>query len=409
MKSFSQLCDCVKDQCDPATSGASVYVGLEHLDSGAFILNRHGKPSDVQSAKTRFLKGDVLYGKLRPYLDKAVLAPADGICSTDILVFRPQPDCCAAYLLGLIHTAEFRTHADQTTNGVNHPRTSWHGLAGFSWDVQPERERDKIGAVLWMMQRALQAEEKLLATTRELKQSAVRQLFTHGLRGDPQKETEAGLIPARWQPERLAQLLDIKHGYAFKGSSFATSGKYVLLTPGHFREEGGFRDQKDKTKYYIGQFPPQYLLPKGDMLVAMTEQTSGLLGSVILVPESDKFLHNQRLGLISILDANRLSKLFLYHFFARPEVRSKIAQTGTGSKVRHTSPGRIRDLLIALPDPDEQDEIVSILQTIDRKIAVHERKRAALSDLFQTLLHQLMTAQIRVDKLDIDTSEVKAA
>ena len=59
-----------------------------------------------------------------------------------------------------------------------------------------------------------------------------------------------------------------------------------------------------------------------------------------------------------------------------------------------------------MPDPDEQDEIVSILQTIDRKIAVHERKRAALSDLFQTLLHQLMTAQIRVDKLDIDTREV---
>ena len=51
-------------------------------------------------------------------------------------------------------------------------------------------------------------------------------------------------------------------------------------------------------------------------------------------------------------------------------------------------------------------EIAGILQTIDRKISVHERKRAALTDLFQTLLHQLMTAQIRVDKLDIDTSEV---
>lgn len=58
------------------------------------------------------------------------------------------------------------------------------------------------------------------------------------------------------------------------------------------------------------------------------------------------------------------------------------------------------------PDEDEQKEIAAILQTIDRKISIHERKRAALSDLFQTLLNQLMTAQIRVDKLDIDTCEV---
>jgi type I restriction enzyme S subunit len=56
----------------------------------------------------------------------------------------------------------------------------------------------------------------------------------------------------------------------------------------------------------------------------------------------------------------------------------------------------------------EQNEIAAMLQTIDRKIHLHERKRTALSETFQTLLHHLMTAQIRVDKLDIDTSEVAA-
>lgn len=68
----------------------------------------------------------------------------------------------------------------------------------------------------------------------------------------------------------------------------------------------------------------------------------------------------------------------------------------------------IGSVLVPLPKPAEQTEIVSILQTIDRKISVHERKRAALAGLFQTMLNQLMTAQIRVDKLNIDTSEVEA-
>jgi type I restriction enzyme S subunit len=64
--------------------------------------------------------------------------------------------------------------------------------------------------------------------------------------------------------------------------------------------------------------------------------------------------------------------------------------------------------LIAIPTIEEQREIADIVQIIDRKISVHERKRVALSDLFQTLLHELMTAKIRVDKLDIDTREVAA-
>src|SRR5687767_4393994 len=101
---LNELCNSVNDQCDPAQSGTNVYVGLEHIDSGAFQLRRYGTPTDVRSSKTRFQKGDILYGKLRPYLDKAVLADRDGICSTDTLVFRPALDVCPAYILGLIHS-----------------------------------------------------------------------------------------------------------------------------------------------------------------------------------------------------------------------------------------------------------------------------------------------------------------
>ena len=209
MKHLSDLCDCVKDQCDPATSGASLYVGLEHISGGAFFLTRHGNPSDVHSAKTRFRQGDILYGKLRPYLDKAIIAPANGICSTDILALRPKPSVCPTYLLALIHTAEFRTHADQTTNGVNHPRTSWGGLAGLPWDVPDKPEQEKIGAVLWEIQRAIDVEAKLVAATRELKQSAMCQLFTCGLRNEPQKETDFGPIPKSWDVQPLTESIDL--------------------------------------------------------------------------------------------------------------------------------------------------------------------------------------------------------
>jgi len=271
----------------------------------------------------------------------------------------------------------------------------------------PKLEQEKIAAVLWKVQKAVEVEEKLIATARELKHSTMRQLFTRGLRGEPPKECELGQIPQTWEVATLGDLFGIKHGFAFKGEFFALAGGHILLTPGHFFEEGGFRDQKDKTKYYTGKFPKEYLLNEGDLLVAMTEQKAGLLGSSLLVPQSDKYLHNQRLGLIVDLNARRLDKLFLFHMFNTPEIRARIAQTASGSKVKHTSPGKIRDLSVALPLIPEQKEIATILTTISNKISVHERKRSTLQELFRTLLRQLMTGQIRVHDLAIDLTEIQ--
>lgn len=103
-----------------------------------------------------------------------------------------------------------------------------------------------------------------------------------------------------WIKKPLSDLCDIKHGFAFKGAFFTDDGDYVVLTPGNFYETGGYRDRGQKQKYYRGEIPPGFILDKGDLLIAMTEQAAGLLGSPIIVPESDKFLHNQRLGLGSV-------------------------------------------------------------------------------------------------------------
>ena len=102
-----------------------------------------------------------------------------------------------------------------------------------------------------------------------------------------------------WKEKPLSELCDIKHGFAFKSEFFASEGDYVLLTPGNFYETGGYHDRGEKQKYYTGEIPRDYVLGEGDLLVAMTEQAEGLLGSPILIPESGKFLHKQRLGLVT--------------------------------------------------------------------------------------------------------------
>ena len=120
------------------------FVGLKHIDSGVSILERWGDSSEVKSTKARFFPNDVLYGKLRPYLDKAVIAEMEGICSADILVFTANSKMIPRFLVYLLHSHPFRSHAMATSSGITLPRTSWNALGEFTFALPPLTEQKQI-------------------------------------------------------------------------------------------------------------------------------------------------------------------------------------------------------------------------------------------------------------------------
>jgi type I restriction enzyme S subunit len=122
-------------------------------------------------------------------------------------------------------------------------------------------------------------------------------------------------------PCKIGDLLTIKHGYPFLGEYFSDNGNYIVLTPGNFIDSGGFQRVAGKEKYYLGEFPNEYLCKKGDLIVAMTQQTTGLLGSTAFVPEDGVYLHNQRIGLITTND--RADANYVYYLFMTPWVRER--------------------------------------------------------------------------------------
>lgn len=278
-------------------------------------------------------------------------------------------------------------------------------LAQIRLNLPPLEEQREISHILSTAQRAIQVQERIIQTTTELKQALMQKLFSEGLRGEPQKETEIGLVPESWEVVELGEYFQIKHGFAFDGEFFKPSGDYVLMTPGHFHEEGGFRDQGEKTKYFTGDIPQEYVLAKDDLVVAMTEQKSGLLGSAAFVPEGNRYLHNQRLGLIINLDTKRLCKGYLFHVFNLPLLRVEVAKTSTGSKVKHTSPTKLRAVKVPIPPTvGEQAEIASALSATQEKINIAKNRKKQLHDIFDALLHELMTAKTRVHQFSFSPS-----
>jgi type I restriction enzyme S subunit len=168
-----------------------------------------------------------------------------------------------------------------------------------------------------------------------------------------------------WLVTTLGSLFKIKHGFAFRGEYFSDQGNYILLTPGNFYDEGGFKAKEGKERYYSGEFPPEYILRKGDIIIVMTEQKEGLLGSPAIIPKNSVYLHNQRLGLITDVDSTKIDKRFIYFLFNFRPIRAQISSTANGTKVRHTSPSRIYAVQTRIPPLKIQQKIVFILSAYD--------------------------------------------
>lgn len=181
--SLGDVCSLRKEAVRPSDSPTDIYVGLEHIDSGDPTLKRRGDPKEVKSAKTRFREGEILYGKLRPYLDKAVLSARSGICSTDILVFVPDGTSIAGrFLVNALHTRRFVSYATSTMTGVNHPRTSWASLQKYQLALPPLPEQKRIAAVLSAVDRKIDMLQNKKKALDQLFKTLLNDLMTARIR-----------------------------------------------------------------------------------------------------------------------------------------------------------------------------------------------------------------------------------
>jgi len=198
-----------------------------------------------------------------------------------------------------------------------------------------------------------------------------------------------------WSELQLGEAIHVKHGFAFKGEFFAGEGNLMVVTPGNFLESGGFRVRAGKERFYTSDFPESYLLSKDDLIVAMTEQGEGLLGSAARIPEGDRYLHNQRIGLVAVTDAARLDKGFLYWLLNSKPVRAQIRGSSTGTKVRHTAPERIYKVRVTIPD--DVCEQAKIAETLDRYNALIEanHRRIRLLEESARLLYREWFVNLR--------------
>jgi type I restriction enzyme S subunit len=267
--------------------------------------------------------------------------------------------------------------------------------------LPPLEEQKAISYILSTTQRAINAQERIIQTTTELKKALMQKLFSEGLRGEPQKETEIGLVPESWEVVDLGAFCRVQSGFAFRSQDYVKGEGGIPITKiGDIQD--GFVSYTEKSSYVPEEFwgdrrLDQFKLQAGDVLIALTGATTGKSG---VFQHSYRAFLNQRAGRF-VPDDEGLMRSFLPFLVRQPYFQIEISSNILVAAQGNISPKRIEKIKVGLPEPTVQEEIASSLEALDRKVACSQAKRAAFQDLLCTLLHELMTAKTRVHELEI--------
>lgn len=193
-----------------------------------------------------------------------------------------------------------------------------------------------------------------------------------------------------WKQVTLEDLIHIKHGYGFKGEFFVDEpSEYILVTPGNFAIGGGFKT--NKLKYYDGELKEEFILKGGDVIVTMTDlsKQADTLGFSAKVPDDGKtYLHNQRIGLVSLLSED-VTLDFIYWLLRTESYQKYVAGSSTGATVKHTSPSKIYSTKLSIPSCKiKQQKIADILSAYDDLIENNTKRIELLEEQSQLIYEE---------------------
>jgi len=284
----------------------------------------------------------------------------------------------------------------RTTGIRNLDFTAYKERACFPKIRLPEQK--KIAHVLSTVQRAIEAQERIIQTTTELKKALMHKLFTEGLRNEPPKQTEIGPVPESWEVVEFGSLAKVGNGSTPKRANEAywEGGTIPWLNSTKIHDR--FITEADQFVTPIAV--KECHLPKvapNSLLIAITGQGKTLGNSAITRIET---CINQHLAYAQFHSEKVDPDFVLWFMQTRYDFLRSIAHSGGSTKGALTC-GFLKTVGIPIPSEDEQAEIVATFRTIDERQASAANKRTALQDLFHTLLHELMTAKMRVHELEI--------
>lgn len=398
---------------DLSSFDAIPFAPMEAIpQGGAYAPALTMKAPRAITSGTYFERGDILVSKITPSFENGKQAlirdlPLPfGYATTEVIPLRSRDKTHDPRLLFfyLLHPDVRHYVAERMEGSTGRQRVPDSVLLDLPLPRLDPLDQTAVADALELVQRASAAEFEAMRVSQELKRSAMRALFTRGLRGAPPTPTEFGYAPDTWQTIPLADCAAVQTGVA-KGRKLDDADTVSVPYLRVANVQDGHLDLTEMKEIQVRRSEiGRYRLREGDVVLTEGGDFDKLGRGFIWRGELDLCVHQNHVFAVRPDRSRLLPEFFAY-----------LAQSAYGKayflKVAHKTTNlacinstKLKAFPVLIPPTlGEQQEIVATLDALDRKIRLHHRKRVVLGGLFQSLLHKLMTGEIRVEQLDLST------
>ena len=376
-------------------------IGLENIEgkTGRFIES----DSEFEGNGIAFNIGDVVYGKLRPYLQKVWIATFSGNAVGDFFVFRPKDNCYNQYLFYCMLSDGFTSMCNGSTVGAKMPRVSSDFIRSLHYYLPPLSEQQAIATYLdekcGEVNCAIDVQKKKIELLNELKQTIITDAVTKGLNPNaPMKDSGVewiGKVPEHWKVMRLRFACEFRNGYtpSKTNSDFWENGTIPWYRMEDIRESGRFLNE---AKQYITEeaVKGNGLFEAGSFILATTA-TIGEHAMLIADSQANQQFTNLK---IRKLLSNRLSRHFLfYYLFVIDDYCKSTTRTATFPAVNMDD---LKNFGVTIPPLQEQQAIIAHIEQetgkIDFQIAKANSRIELLEELKQSIITEAVTGKIKI-------------
>ncbi len=386
LKQLGQVCSLDKAKY---TGNHLPYVGMEDIESntGAFIGSR--RTLSVKSSTFRFTPDHILYGRLRPYLNKVLLPDFEGHCSTEIFPMKPSPELDKRFLFYWITDSRQVNEINKTCTGARMPRANLKKVLTFQIPLPPLPEQKRIVEILDTafagIDKAIANAEKNLANAKELFESYLNNVFTQ--KGEGWEETTIGEVSGAVSTGPFGSLLH-KSDYIDDG--------VPLVNPAHITPSGIKTENNKTVSRKTAVRLSKFKLAAGDIVVGRR----GEIGRCAVVGAYENgWLCGS--GCFFIKPSGKFVPAFLVNLIQSPSYRQKLEQVATGATMKNLSNATLCNLIISLPPLSTQKAIVEKLNALSEETncleSIYQRKIAALNELKQSLLQKAFSGELTAD------------
>ena len=389
---------------DMASLPAVPFVPMDAIPQGGVYAPDYTMrpPGEIRSG-TYFERGDALVAKITPSFENGKQALATGlptpfgIATTEVIPLRPCKEGQDRRLLFfyLLHP-DVRHHvAERMEGATGRQRIPVNVLLDLPFPKFDPEEQTTVSDTLEMVQQQIAVESLSIEITQTLKRAAMRTLFTRGLRGESQKETDIGPVPESWELRAIRELCEIWSGGTPRKSVRAYWDGDIPWVSGKDLKVPCLDDAIDHVTVE-GVESGSRLAPADAVLLLV--RGMGLAKDLPISVIDRPMAFNQDVK--ALVSRNGYSGRFLHAaiYSGKDRLLARCATSAHGTMTLNLDD--VGNFKIPVPlDPTEAGQIVTILNAIDRKIDLHRRKRAVLEELFKALLHKLMTGEVRTGDL----------